>query len=148
MQWLKISFRLMTVAALIATAGVTGSVIGQWRSPTSAAAVSAGGSGTTRGAPIAQTSRAPYPTRTAADVLAGLAKDPFWTNIKTEAALRGPEYDPRVANGTLGQPLIVRALRATDEDAWIVPVLGPDGKPVALIGVSQRHTGLGLATSM
>lgn len=139
MELLRISYRLMIVACLIVVGGVGGSLIGVNRLPETAAA------GTS---PVPQASRAPYVTRTATDVVTGLAKDPFWIRQRDQAALPGPVFDPRVATGTLGQPIIVRALRPGGESGWLVPVLASDGRPVAAIAVSEDRNGFGLATAM
>ena len=74
-----------------------------------------------------------YPVHTAAEVLAGMATDPFVT-------LNSPNWDPN----SLGTPIFVRALRATDEDLWLVPQLSA-GKAFAVVVVSVGKDGLGSA---
>lgn len=147
MELLRISSRLLIAVAVIALAGIGGSLFGANRAPTPAGAISVS-QGHAAAAPAPQPSRAPYVTRTAANVLAGLAKDPFWINQKAQAAVQGPVYDPRVAAGTIDAPILVRGLRPGADNGWLVPVLGPDGKPVAAIAVSQDRNGQGLATAM
>jgi len=146
MEVLRISSKLLLAAAVMILAGVSGSLFGANRAPTPAEAISVG-QGHPAQAP-APPARAAYATRTAADVLAGLAKDPFWINQKSQAAVQGPLYDPRVATGTIGAPILVRGLRAGSENGWLVPVLGPDGRPVAAIAVSQDKNDQGLVTAM
>jgi hypothetical protein len=72
-----------------------------------------------------------YPVRTPDEVLAGMATDPFVT-------LNAPTWDPK----SLGMPIFVRALRASDDDVWLVPQLS-EGKAYAVIVVSVGKDGLG-----
>ncbi len=94
-------------------------------------------------APTSLTNRPLYPTRTAADVLLGLASDAAWVHMKEQAARSGgPLSDPRVAAGTLGEPLLVRALDPTQSDSWAVPVLY-QGEPAEILVVSRDASGMG-----
>jgi hypothetical protein len=74
-----------------------------------------------------------YQVRTAAEVLAGMASDPFVTG-------NSASWDPK----SLGTPIYVRALRASDQDLWLVPEVN-QGKVVAVIVVSVGKDGLGAA---
>jgi hypothetical protein len=74
-----------------------------------------------------------YPTRTAGEVLAGMASDPFVTG-------NYPDWDPK----TLGTPIFVRAMRASDPDIWLVPELR-DGTAFGVIVVTLDKDGLGAA---
>jgi hypothetical protein len=97
--------------------------------------------------PDAGASRTPYSTTTAAGVVLNLTTDPFWVRLREQSAQPGAVGDPRVAAGMLGEPLLVRPLRAGDPSGWIVPVVS-QGVPVAAISVSQDAGGMGLATAM
>lgn len=98
-------------------------------------------------APLArQPVRSAYPTRNAADVVANLQNDPFYQRLLSSSAAPGPLYDPRVANGQLGAPALVRALKPGEQDGWLVPIVS-SGVPVGVISVSIRSDGTGHATS-
>ena len=95
-----------------------------------------------RNTPGPQPTRSRYATRTAADVLANIPSDPFYQRIKAQSASPGPLYDPRVASGTLGAPVFVRALIQGMPDYWVVPVVH-EGRPVALFAVGVDSNGQG-----
>ena len=68
-----------------------------------------------------------YPVRTAQEVLAGLATDSF--------ASPGFKY---------GAPVLIRAVRPTDQDEWLVPVVS-DGRTNAVLAISIFPDGTGSA---
>jgi hypothetical protein len=94
-------------------------------------------------APANIVNRPLYPTRTAAEVLLGLASDAAWVRMREQAARPGgPLSDPRVAAGTLGEPLLVRALDPSQSDSWAVPVMYR-GEPAEILVVGRDSSGMG-----
>jgi hypothetical protein len=94
-------------------------------------------------APANIVNRPLYPTRTAAEVLLGLATDAAWVRMREQAARPGgPLTDPRVAAGTLGAPVLVRALDPRESDSWAVPVMY-QGEPAEILVVSRNSSGMG-----
>jgi hypothetical protein len=94
-------------------------------------------------APADIVNRPLYPTRTAAEVLLGLASDAAWVRMREQAARpAGPLSDPRVAAGTLGEPVLVRALDPSQSDSWAVPVLY-QGEPAEILVVGRNSSGMG-----
>lgn len=83
-----------------------------------------------------------YPVRTAEDVLRGMATDEFVTGGAAGSTIA---FDPAM----LGRPLFVRALRAMDRNAWLVPILGGKGTATpfisSMIVVGVGADGLGAA---
>jgi hypothetical protein len=83
-----------------------------------------------------------YPVRTAEEVLRGMPNDLFVTGTLPG---KPSAFDP----ATLGAPLFVHALRRTDRDVWLVPVLGdvrgPKPYNSSAIVVSIDVDGLGAA---
>jgi hypothetical protein len=74
-----------------------------------------------------------YPTRTAGEVLAGMATDPSVTGSYSN-------WDPQ----SLGAPIFVRALRASDSDLWLVPHITA-GEVHGVYVVTLDKDGLGSA---
>jgi hypothetical protein len=75
-----------------------------------------------------------YPVTTAAEVLAGVATDPFVTG-------NSPNWDAK----SLGTPVFVRALRPTDQDLWLVPENSEGTKTFRIVVVNVARDGLGAA---
>ena len=148
MQSMKIGLQLIVGGMLLLVVGTAGAALGGTHSAQPAAAAQAADTGGRPNAPIPQPTRKPYVTRTSADVLRGLATDPFWTRQKEQAGLPGPVNDPRVATGQLGEPVQIRGLRPGSGDGWLVPVVGTNGQPVAAVAVSEDASGMGLGTAL
>lgn len=91
---------------------------------------------------------APFPTRTAADVLRSLAADPYVAHMLEDVAgvRPGPLRDPRVPlcqldAMSLAQPLFVRRVPGTIGE-WLVPV-EVQGEPILTIHVGLDANGEG-----
>jgi hypothetical protein len=79
-----------------------------------------------------------------ADVAANVMKDEFVLHMLNAAKQAGPNFNPRVAQGTLGQPVFARGLKPGSPGNWLVPVIY-QGKPIAVLSVGQNQAGMGAA---
>jgi hypothetical protein len=75
-----------------------------------------------------------YPARTADEVLRGLAADPF--------------VGPLGPDGAFGAPVLIKALRSSDHDEWLVPIVrGGEVGGVVVVPIYENGMGsAGIAT--
>jgi hypothetical protein len=96
-----------------------------------------------RGTPGPLPVRPLFRTATAAEVLAGIKTDSFYQRVMAQSGQPGtPLTDARVAGGTLGTPLFVRALLPGTLNYWLIPVLH-EGQAVAAFSVGIDQAGRG-----